>query len=971
MLKIAFQNVRTINKEKLVRLCKYLEKVDVIFMSEVDNASFRFLDNDHFKYHYDPSSCRRIAMLASNLIDIEPVGPGIRLTQDRQQKDQTAAQSYLYKISTTKDKKKHTIFFENFYVIPALSTVNRERLHDFISDRSLKYPNFVLGGDMNINWLVADNREQFESVGGLTQQVHEYTRSCEFKQVVNGVEVKKKTNSIIDLIFTSPALKTSCKKVHTKSIPNNIGDKSAKFDHKAAICEFSFSNPHYYREITYYPNPHNRPNPDEKQSIAICNEISSIDENKLTSYDDLIAKTTSILDKFIPNNAPGAKTKKLYRFPWMKSIIPEIRLKHRMRGQCKSPADWALYRKQCNKVTALVREGKKKFQNELFDNCNSVKEINSTLKALESNIITNISGNSDKLEFEIDNVKYSGQALAEKAGEFYEKRATGLVTDLEIRSAGRPGPVLKFDESLPEFDFSFPRFEKLNDFIPKNKITNQAGPEGFSSSILEIIWPSFQVKLNHVCQKFPLSYPSENQGYLQRTIPKTDNPKICKDLRPIGVLNPIPKYLFNGPFFKALRTHLTPIFKKRNNYSYLGTHRCIIRSLDHIMAQVRKGLPTLLVKYDFSNAFGTTDPETVLSAFSQLNLSDDCINYIRGYVYNQASARTIISDKTGYFTSNEIAMSRGNPQGQIGADLVFLVQQLVLREVENVLRTIYVDDLNDVISTQKEIDTILTAIRNEVALKEQVVQVGFMLNAGKTKYIPFNIPDQKLLDNDIKNTQIERNTCILGFPFKATAGGLDVSPATEMVLKRLRHKLLSVHALRNYVTDVLVLVKMAKTLIFHCIGEVHLILGYDTTSETNFNKIRVLVNKILRATGLRSTTPCHILDRVFGTSLKDFALQGILVNGLKNLSDRPELFHRKDKIQQEREFEPNTYMHKFVKLWNDLSSKERREILKRDKKTKEIDFNFDRIKNLLKKKRTLEYATSIHTEYKWVDYSRT
>ena len=971
MLKVAFQNVRTINNEKLVRLCKFLDKVDVIFLSEVDNASFRFVDDDHFRYHYDPSSCRRIAMMASNLIDIEPVGPGIHLTQERIQKDQTAAQSYLYKINTTKDKKKHTIFFENIYAIPALSTVNRERLHDYISDRSLNYPNYVIGGDMNINWLVAANREQFESVGGLTQQVHEYTRSCEFRQTVNGVEIKKKTNSIIDLIFTSPALKNSCKKVHAKSIPNNSGDKSAKFDHKAAICEFGFSNPHFYREITYYPNPHNRPKPDEVQTRAICNEIYSIDQNNLTSYDDLIAKTTSILDSIIPNNKPGAKTKKLYRFPWIKDILPEIRLKHLMRERSKNATDWFEYRKQCNKVTALVRAGKERYQNYLFRKCNSVKEINNTLKALENNTITNISGNSDKLEFEINDVKYSGQALAEKAADFYEKRATGLVTDLEIQTAGHPGPVLKDNETLPEFNFSFPTFEKLSDFIPKKKITNQAGPDHFSSSILEIIWPFFKDKLNFVCQKFPLSYPSVKQGYLQRTIPKTDNPKKCKDLRPIGVLNSIPKYLFNGPFFKALRQHLTPIFKRRNNYSYLGTHRCIIRSLDHIMTQVRKGLPTLLVKYDFSNAFGTTDPETVLTAFSQLNLSEDCMNYIHGYVYNQGYAKTIISDKTGYYTSNEVVMARGNPQGQIGADLVFLVQQLVLREVENVLRTIYVDDLNDVIAADTEINTIMTAIRNELALKDQVIQVGFMLNAGKTKYIPFNIPDQKLLDNDIKNTQIERNSCILGLPFKATNSGLDISPATEMVLKRLRFKLLTVHSLRNYVTDISVLVRMARTLIFHCIGEVHLILGYDTPSETNFNKIRVMVNKILRATGLRSTTPCRILDKVFGTNLKDFALQGILVNGLKDLSDRPELFHRKDKIQQERQFEPNTYMHKFVKLWNDFSSSERREILKRDKKTKEIDFNFERIKNLLKKKRTLEYDTSIHTEFKWIDYSRT
>jgi len=80
------------------------------------------------------------------------------------------------------------------------------------------------------------------------------------------------------------------------------------------------------------------------------------------------------------------------------------------------------------------------------------------------------------------------------------------------------------------------------------------------------------------------------------------------------------------------------------------------------------------------------------------------------------------SDKTGYYTSENIPMKRGNPQGQIGADLVFLVQQLVLREIEDVFRTLYVDDINDSMSGKTELETVMRAISNEISLKEQVVQ---------------------------------------------------------------------------------------------------------------------------------------------------------------------------------------------------------------------------------------------------------
>ena len=469
----------------------------------------------------------------------------------------------------------------------------------------------------------------------------------------------------------------------------------------------------------------------------------------------------------------------------------------------------------------------------------------------------------------------------------------------------------------------------------------------------------FVEKFNHVCQSKGFSYPIVDQGYFQKTIPKVPNPKKIKDFRPIGVLNVITKYLLNGPFFKALRMHLAPIFKKRRNYSYLGTHLCIIHSIDHIITQIHLKIPTLLVKYDFSNAFGTTHPERVLDAFSQLNLSENNMEFLRGYVYNQRFAQTTVSDKTGYYTSNKVEMTRGNPQGQIGADLVFLVQQLALREIDGVLRTIYVDDLNDVINAVTAVQAVMTAIRNELALKEQVVQVGFKLNSDKTKYIPFNIDNSVLVDNGLDPLNIERSTCILGFPFEAITSGIDITPATEMVLKRLRKKCITVHAARNYVSDKEILVKMARVLIYHCIGEIHLIYAYDKNGK-NFNRIRVQVNNILRATGLRSTTPTNILDRVLGTNLKDFAEQGVIVNGLKIAQDDPSIFDARLK-EIRHFFPPNTYLNKFKELWNDFRHSQRAKILK-------MDYKFDSIKNYLKDQRILKYDKSIHVDYKWIDF---
>lgn len=966
LFRVAFQNVRTINKEKVIRLNNFLQSVDVIFLSEVDNASFKFIDSDHFQYHYDPATCRRLAVVASNLVDLTPIGPGLILSQDRIQKDKTAVQTYLYKITIIgKDKQKHIIYFENVYAIPSLTPINQERLHEFLSDRPLQYKNYVVGGDFNLNWLKAEVRDMFESVGGLTQQVHDITRICEYERVINDVITKQQSKSIIDLIFTSQPLASRCKKVFAKNIPKNTSDKSASFDHKAVICHLNFPSLHYYRDITYHPNPHNRPTPTDAQISSIASKICNIDAFSLTSFDDLNHKTCAILDSIIPNNTPGPKKKRLYRTPFSKELLKEIELKHELdKKSHRSLSDLRNFRIQRNKVTALVRAEKRDYHNKLFEKANTVGQIQSIIKSLDSDVITNISGNAEKIEFEIDDVMYSGNDLAQKAGQFYENRATGLVTDQQISDAGLPGPVLKDNESLPAFDFIFPLFDNVHDFIPKNKISNSAGPSKISSSILERVWPVYKSKLNFVCQRFGLSYPKDNQGYFQRTINKVPNPKKIKDMRPLGVLNPVEKYCFNKPFFKALRDHLTPIFNTRNNFSYRGTHLCIIRTLDYLQNQIWEGLPTLLVKYDFSNAFGTTHPETIMNAFSQLNLSDSCLEFIRGYIYNQGNARTIISDKTGYYTSENIPMKRGNPQGQIGADLVFLVQQLVLREIDDVFRTLYVDDINDSMSGKTELETVMRAISNEISLKEQVVQVGFMLNSDKTTYIPFNVQDQTLLDNNILPKNIQRSSCVLGFSFVAKNKGVDISSAAENILSKLRKKRQVVHAARHYISDCNILVKLARILIYHCIGDLHLVVGYDGDSEKNFNKIRVEVNNILRATGLRFNTPSTELDKVLGTNLHKFALQGIIVNSLKLLYDDPSNFGRQHVIQNLRRFSPNTYLYKFSQIWNfDFSSKQRRDIMK-------FNFNFNSIKNHLKKERKLEYSTSIHTDFKWVDMRR-
>lgn len=265
-----------------------------------------------------------------------------------------------------------------------------------------------------------------------------------------------------------------------------------------------------------------------------------------------------------------------------------------------------------------------------------------------------------------------------------------------------------------------------------------------------------------------LKYPVSKQGYFQRTIPKVEVPKILKDFRPLGILNPVPKYFFNKPFFKKLREHITPILNRRNNYSFRGAHLCIIKTFDKIIEKLNNFEFVMLTKYDYSNAFGCTFSELVLDALKQIKLSEDSLEFLRGYVINQGWCQTMISDKLGFHLSDLIEMLRGQAQGQIGADLIFIIQQLVLKELIEVFRTLYIDDINDIISKFSEAETIDLCKANETELKEQSTAVGFCLNEDKTTYINFNLNDQTLIDNDMKPIH---SSSLLGFPFSTTPSG--------------------------------------------------------------------------------------------------------------------------------------------------------------------------------------------------------
>ena len=946
-MKITFQNVRSINDEKVRFLKNTLHLFDLLCLSEL-NKCYDFnkteINDNEFQYHTD-KDINRIGVMATNTLNLSTFSKGLILDQDRERKDKVAIQTFIYKIRI----KSRDIFIENVYITPDTKNENLQKLISHLQSQSKKFKFYMVGGDFNLNWRDKKIKDLFRSLH-LHQVVKQYTRVQNYKKKIRDVdgkvikELERTSKTIIDLVFVTDCLKPFVKSVEVEQLLDS-------FDHKAVTIELDFPASQYYRYVEIPLDPLKRPNPDEEQVKSIKQQLKDL---KPKSLDGFLGNFRYILDKIIPVN-PRYSTikKKIFKTPLSKEIVAEIEKKQRLSKYRKlNKYNWNKYKKQRNKIVNLLRKARDKYCNDQIKKYSDVKDIQNEIDRLQNHFSSRLHNDKQKLEVQ----GFSGQKLAEKMAKFYKSRAEDLVTDKEMAEAGLPDEPLRPGEYLePMKPIIFPHINEINKFIPSKKVSNCHGPGQISSKIVSIFWDETKFHLNNLLKDSKLVYPFSKQGYYQRTIPKSTDVKILKDLRPLGILNPIPKYIINKVVFKQIRVHINPILNKRHNFSFRGTHMCIIHTFDKILETIQKNQKTFLVKYDFSNAFGTLNHKTLVETAKKLQMPDNLIEFLKDYLRNQKIAQTVVKDQFGSYLSEQTLMNRGAVQGQIGADICFIIQQLCLKELDTVYRSSYVDDINDIVCGKTFQATQNIIKENETALSLQSKKIGFKLNADKTEYIPFNIKGENL-----KDVICTRFSKLLGLPFVAMSTGFDMTPAVNMLVNRLTLRGRKMHILRQYVKNIKTLIYVARCFIYQSIGELHLIITYSRRPVDDFNKIQVKINDIIRATGLSIETPQPFLDMCMGSCLRPFINHSILLNGIKILG--MDSLQNLDRAQNFRSnFPVGGYLHKFTKVWNnELTFEQKFSIIQMK--------SLDQIKYFLKKSRRLRYVPSIHVNYKWVRY---
>ena len=279
-----------------------------------------------------------------------------------------------------------------------------------------------------------------------------------------------------------------------------------------------------------------------------------------------------------------------------------------------------------------------------------------------------------------------------------------------------------------------------------------------------------------------------------------NKPLTVKSQRPIAELDAIPKYGCIKVFIDQLKSLLIP-YMKDNQYSFpgKGSPMAIVKILDTFSVHSALKSKTILAIWDFSNAFCTIIHDVVMKIAEKYNLSQRILKLLSQFL-EQSFSIIKMSDKNGFYQSNEIHTGVGGQQGQIGTDFIFAISNENIDPEplfnEFIERIKYVDDFNDIMASHNTSELLQSLKHNIALLLKMATSVGLKLNDDKTKIMFSNLTDTDIREvlslivpeDEIEKAFTESKTYVhklLGFNFSVRNNKISVESAVDSLIARL------------------------------------------------------------------------------------------------------------------------------------------------------------------------------------------
>ena len=598
------------------------------------------------------------------------------------------------------------------YKSPALSYTSFSHIIEFLADINSKYENTITMGDFNVDQLDKTSSKYKYLFSNLIQPLS-------LKQIIEKpTRIDGASKTLIDLMLLNN--------------PDNlkqwgVADIPGISDHHMIYMTYAVRKPKFKPKVITKRDFSNFSEED------YVNEVRNIQwDNIFTCRDDDIDEKVKIYEEkllaIINKHAPF-KTVRVTKpaTPWLSSEIKSLMdYRDKLKTLCNlsnSTDDIAKFKEVRNQVSHAVKKAQKAHLSKTVDN--NIKNSKVFFDQLKKNNIVGSKNNNTECKH---SATYLNQTFLKNNN---AKENIDLVNS-EIQN------ILNDNNNLdPSFKFEDVSVSCVKKIIKSIK-SKSAGVDDIGSSFVKLAADHLAKPLTHIINSSfkHRKFPERWKRAIVRPIPKTANPILPTDYRPISLLTVFSKITEKAAAFQVIEYLHKKSLQDRNQSAYKRNHStttALLKITDDIYNALDDGELTLLVLLDYSKAFDTINHRILFAKLKALGFTFDAVSWICGYLTDRKQKVKTQTDESGWES-----MQYGVPQGSVLGPLLF---SLVVNDISTCIKygnyAMYADDtqiyyhfkLNQLKETIAKANSDL----NNVASYSE--RNCLKLNAGKSNYI--------------------------------------------------------------------------------------------------------------------------------------------------------------------------------------------------------------------------------------------